>query len=329
MIGFLGAGMATYAYLTDAEKTENIFTVGNVAIELEELLYPGNDSDEVKNIVPNEEIAKNPTVLNSGINDAVAFMIVDSPMEKFHLVGDDGSVAAESVDEIFYFKQDTDTIQTHANNFDSANWLELTGKMEYVKIAANGTETKYADKAAAQADYANLAAGDRIVARRVFAYKTEIQGSDTTDADAQTDINKKTTELFDKVQLKNCLENEIDKMTEKIGLRAYAIQADEILGQSGIIFERNSVTAPEGAALDDVTLTAETAGSIYDIFVKQNSDTDNVNGALQAGKLRDADLVGTTSDGRATAINSSVNDAHVNRWNTQDNVSTADHNLKP
>lgn len=322
MIGFLGAGMATYAYLTDAEKTENIFTVGNVAIELEELLYPGNDSPEVKNIVPNEEIAKNPTVLNNGINDAVAFMTVDSPMEKIHLVGDDGSVAAAAVQEIFWFKQSTDDIKTHANSFD-ADWIELPAKEKYYKIAADGTETEVAESALATT-YDGLGATERLVKRYVFAYKNEIQGSDTTDADAQTAANKVTSELFDKVQLKNCLENEIDKMTEKIGLRAYAIQSDELLDADGIMFGRNSATQTEAG-----TLTAEDAGAIYDIFVAQNSDSDNANGALQAGKLRDADSVQATGDGRATAIDSNVKDAHVNRWDGTTDVTGAGQNLKP
>ena len=47
------AAGGTVAYLTDAETATNTFTVGKVKIDLEEPGYPGNDSDEVKNIVPN------------------------------------------------------------------------------------------------------------------------------------------------------------------------------------------------------------------------------------------------------------------------------------
>ena len=52
------AAGGTVAYLTDAETATNTFTVGKVKIDLEEPGYPGNDSDEVKNIVPNQEIMK-------------------------------------------------------------------------------------------------------------------------------------------------------------------------------------------------------------------------------------------------------------------------------
>lgn len=52
------AAGGTVAYLTDAETATNTFTVGKVKIDLEEPGYPGNDSDEVKNIIPNQEIVK-------------------------------------------------------------------------------------------------------------------------------------------------------------------------------------------------------------------------------------------------------------------------------
>lgn len=58
------AAGGTVAYLTDAETATNTFTVGKVKIDLEEPGYPGNDSDEVKNIVPNQEIVKDPQIEN-------------------------------------------------------------------------------------------------------------------------------------------------------------------------------------------------------------------------------------------------------------------------
>ena len=40
----------------------NIATVGDVKIDLEEPGYPGNDSEEVAAILPNQEIVKDPQV---------------------------------------------------------------------------------------------------------------------------------------------------------------------------------------------------------------------------------------------------------------------------
>ena len=81
---------STVAYLTDAETATNTFTVGNVQIDLEEPGYPGNDSDEVKNIIPNQEIVKDPQIENTGNNDALAFLRVEVPQEMF-TDGDDGT----------------------------------------------------------------------------------------------------------------------------------------------------------------------------------------------------------------------------------------------
>lgn len=81
---------STVAYLTDAETSTNTFTVGNVQIDLEEPGYPGNDSDEVKNIIPNQEIVKDPQIENTGNNDALAFLRVEVPQEMF-TDGDDGT----------------------------------------------------------------------------------------------------------------------------------------------------------------------------------------------------------------------------------------------
>lgn len=77
------AAGGTVAYLTDAETATNTFTVGKVKIDLEEPGYPGNDSDEVKNIIPNQEIEKDPQIENTGNNDALVFLRVEVPQETF------------------------------------------------------------------------------------------------------------------------------------------------------------------------------------------------------------------------------------------------------
>ena len=76
MVGALAFG-GTMAYLTDTEGATNTFTVGKVQIDLEEPGYPGNTDDSVKNLVSNQEIAKDPQVENTGVNDAIVFMTVE------------------------------------------------------------------------------------------------------------------------------------------------------------------------------------------------------------------------------------------------------------
>ena len=313
----VGVAGGMYAYFTDSEKTVNNFTIGDVQIEALEENYPGNDSTAVKDARPNQEVDKDPKIANRGVTDAIVFMTLDSPIENITLIDDDGSpfgaatTLTKAANEIFWFKDASDAISTHANNFDS-NWTELPTKEMYVLIAQDGTET-VVEASAVQSTIATIHGQDataaqrasRLVKRYVFAYKTEIQGSNTSDGDTGA---TETSTLFEKVQLKNMMENEIDNSAEQIVIRNYAIQSDKLL--------ENNVDLGG-------TLNAENFGKIYDIFIRQNS-TSHGTTALDVTGMRDADSVTATSDGA-----SGTTDQHVNRWDTDDNVSGAGDNIKP
>lgn len=90
------------AYLTDAETATNTFTVGKVKIDLEEPGYPGNDSDEVKNIIPNQEIVKDPQIENTGNNDALVFLRVEVPQETF--TDEDDGTGEQKKQDLFRLK---------------------------------------------------------------------------------------------------------------------------------------------------------------------------------------------------------------------------------
>lgn len=299
------------AYLTDAEVASNKFTIGDVSIEGLEPNWPGNDDPTPKDIVPNEEVPKDPQMDNKGTNDAIAFITVDSPMAKITVINDDGTVSeAKGVKEVFWFKDAEDAKSTHANNFD-AGWQELAAKEMYVKIAADGSESKI-EEAQLASTFDGLAAGEKLVKRYVFGYKQAIQGSTANDGDAQTAANKKTTPLFDKVQLKNTLEGEIDEAGEEITVRYFAIQESNVLENSTDL----------GATLNEANLA-----KIYDIFVAQNSTNDDKSGLKLEG-LRDADSVEATQNGA-----SGTTDSHVNRWDAAapgvDDPANATDHVKP
>lgn len=222
----------TVAYLSDNEGTTNTFTVGKVQVDLTELDYPGNNSDEVKNLMPNKEVLKNPKVVNTGVNDAIIFTTVEVPVKNVTVVGTDGTKGTTEPTELFWFKQAADTHGTFANNFNTTNWMQLTSKETHG--TTSDSTTTY-----------------------VFAYKTAIA------KDAETDT------LFDKVQLKNIIENEVTPgQVQDIKVKTYAIQASEVLDGD------NDLTD----TLDETTL-----GKIYDIYLKQagsadtkDADTSNV-----------------------------------------------------
>jgi predicted ribosomally synthesized peptide with SipW-like signal peptide len=312
------------AYLTDSEKAVNTFTVGNVAAEAFEPTYPGNDSPEVKNLVPNEEVAKDPMLVNTGTTDAIIFAVVDSPMEMITVTTDSGAIdtsinnGQKAANDLFWFKDVAQGASVHQNTFDS-NWTELTAKEMYVVIttANDGTETEESiqlSQIPAKLAEIHPAGGPRqnvrVVKRYVFGYNTKVQGSDTTDGTAQVPgtgmneasgtVNDRTTKLFDKVQLKNVLPGEIDGTTEPVVVRTYAIQAAKILENGTDITE---------------TLNATNLGKIYDVFVGQNSTNNDTTGLKVIG-MRDIDDVSKTTDGA-----SGEETQHVNRWNTTTDVS--------
>lgn len=92
----------TLAYMTDTEGITNTVTVGRVNIDLEEPGYPGNGSDEVKNIIPNQEIVKDPQIENTGNNDALVFLRVEVPQETF--TNEDDSTWEQKKQDLFKLK---------------------------------------------------------------------------------------------------------------------------------------------------------------------------------------------------------------------------------
>ena len=201
MLGAVAVG-GTLAYLTDNETATNTFTIGEVTADLLEPAWPDQDgtvdTDDVTLIVPNQQIAKDPQIKNTGENDIVAFLKVTVPVAEVSLVADNGAVTAKAAQEIFYMKHADDDIVAHANNFDS-NWIEL--ESHETGADYTGTERTY-----------------------VFGYNAPLAKEAVTNP------------LFGKVQLKNFLEDEIVVNTqEDIKINAYVIQADNILGANGLI----------------------------------------------------------------------------------------------
>lgn len=66
LVALLISGM-TMAYFTDTDSATNVFTIGNIDIELDE---PSWDEDAAKNALPGVTYEKDPVVKNVGDNDA-------------------------------------------------------------------------------------------------------------------------------------------------------------------------------------------------------------------------------------------------------------------
>ena len=218
----------TLAYLTDTEGATNIVTVGKVQIDLEEPGYPGNNSDEVKRVIPNQEIVKDPQVENTGNNAALIYLKVEIPQENFTEMGLDGTLGEKKMQDLFALKG-------------------LDGDWELIKT----TISTNADTQKTKTTY-------------VYAYRKPLAKGTTT------------SKLFDKVQMKNAIENDLSGNVEDVVITACAIQATDIPGED--------LTVGGDGYLNTTTLN-----NVYTIFVNQSGDKDvrpaDKGDRTQTGKL--------------------------------------------
>lgn len=69
---------AISAYFTSSDDATNVWTVGEVKIDLTEPEW--DEENPPKDITPNEEFKKDPQITNIGVNDAYVFLKVRVPM---------------------------------------------------------------------------------------------------------------------------------------------------------------------------------------------------------------------------------------------------------
>lgn len=255
LIAMMGVG-GTVAYLTDQTNATNTFTFGDVKVNTVETAWDSTDEDgngvpdAAESVVPNQQVPKSVQAENVGINDAIVFVKITVPVETVTLVSDDGTVQKKAdgshdkkPQEIFYFQQDGDSINTEDNNFDAA-WVNLPEE-----------ETGY-DGAGGKDTYLSVNTVSRSYTEN---YRTYVFGYNKRLAKGEL-----TTTLFDKVQIKNIIENEIASTgTKDIKVETYSIQADNIVNS-------------KGAINTDGVIDHDTLKEIYDIYVMQNPETKNV-----------------------------------------------------
>lgn len=153
MVSAISIG-GTMAYLTDKEQVKNTFTVGNVAIALEEESW---DETIDHHIVPGTEFDKDPSVKNIGLEDAWIAVKIDMPNELKSLVesgkvvfdklNDDGKWEQDSTDSyIYYYKTAAASDESTSDIFKKVLFSEdLTSE----ELAVLKSETNITVKAAA------------------------------------------------------------------------------------------------------------------------------------------------------------------------------------
>lgn len=250
LVAAMGIG-GTLAYLTDRTEATNSFTFGDVQVDTLEPAWDTTDEndngvpDAAEEVLPNQQIPKSVQAENVGITDAVVFVKVTVPLANVTRVAGDGTAEmnADALDtklqEIFYFQGEGDPVTTQNNNFNEG-WINLPE--EETGYEGAGGSTEYLDLSTTK-----TYSGD--VRTYVFGYNQRLAAGE------------KTTTLFDQVQIKNMIENEMESgSVQDIQIETYSIQADNIVNAEGKIDTTS-------------TLDHDTLKEIYDIYVTQNPDT--------------------------------------------------------
>lgn len=106
---------ATLAYFTDTDQADNVFTVGNVDIQLTEPNWNAFGSKDAPDAYPGEALAKDPTVTNIGKNPC----FVRIKVEGWDVLGANNKIT---------YRTD------YVDNRLGENWVEKDGYFYYTKV---------------------------------------------------------------------------------------------------------------------------------------------------------------------------------------------------
>ena len=250
IIAFFSLG-ATISYLTDAEAKDNIITIGKVALEIDEPSY-----EDSKIVAAGGSVTKNPVITNTGTKDEYVFFRVGVPKRNVTLLYEVATIKNEKT-----YNEGTPTL----NNYDE-NGNIIKKNDEIYKIIADGVngttptavsaELGSSDNAEPNSEpqlyfYYNKGVDSSNNSKEGWIYlKRELNqptsGTETNKYDyyyfgynKKLAKEKKTVSLFDRIQLKSFIDEEVNSKDDdkplneetQITIDAYGIQADSLGGE--------------------------------------------------------------------------------------------------
>lgn len=144
-----------FAFLTASDSKENVFTMGKVAIQLNEethdAAYPNGqarsdwseDGISYKDVLPGESRSKVPTIENTGNNPAFVYMMVGVPTDTVIPTDDQGNLLNNgelTLTEMFKMISNENTFDTSAYTEDAAA-DGATSHWKYLSKASSNTES--------------------------------------------------------------------------------------------------------------------------------------------------------------------------------------------
>ena len=183
------------AYLTDEKKAFNLFTVGKADVEIDE-----GDFEQKQVIYPNISVEKKPVVKNTGTIDEYVFVEVSIPRKEIKELTDvtqnNGTKTTQNIFKVEAEAADGETLGVAETGFTYHQKTEGTQGWVFLEKKELTECSKY-----------------------VFGYSSKLAAGDVTAA------------VFDKVTLKNMIEEELKGNTEvNIGMNALCIQTNKLDG---------------------------------------------------------------------------------------------------
>ena len=134
---FVGAVSANFV---DMDVAVNTFTIGKIEIDL---LEPGWEAPD--DIVPEQEVEKDPYVENTGEDDAFVFMEVIVPYAKVETANEDGTRNPAADTQLFTYEVNSGWVEARPPQKDfrtkTVSYLYAYGTSEAMTVLAPGTST--------------------------------------------------------------------------------------------------------------------------------------------------------------------------------------------
>lgn len=226
----------SFSYLMDAERKDNVITIGNVDVELSEPSYTDSSIVAAGDAPP-----KNPLLINKGTEDEYVFLRVAVPKKNVTLLYESDIKIEENGETVTTYPKGTPTVKNR-----DASGKPQASKDEIFRFIAEGdltskvTETTE-PKSEPQLDFA-YNAGQADTEGWVYLYRKIGAVNDDYNYyyfgyNKVLKYDSETKTLFDRVQLKSFIDEELvskvgesskDDFTSLIKVKGYGVQSDSL-----------------------------------------------------------------------------------------------------
>lgn len=205
------AANITLSYLVQKQVRHNVFSLGVVQLKIEEDTFPQDEGQ--RTLLPKGIVPKDPHIVNTGTTDAYVFMEITVPYAEVLLVEEAGANIHQPVST---GKADCELFDLLSNAAGAPTGAATAGFTNGFTVTDNGIFSY-------QSDWIFLSSKESTTKKThsyLFGYRKILKTADG---------EKTTTNLFDKIQLRNILEGELPENTvETITINAYGIQNEEL-----------------------------------------------------------------------------------------------------